>query len=46
MDLTKQYPRSPYEKVGGYMMLGKTSDKARAKHQNALGEYIYDCPLD
>lgn len=46
MDLTKQYPRSPYEKVGGYVMLGRTTDKARAKHKNALGEYIYNCPLD
>ena len=46
MDLTKQYPRSPYQKVGGYMMLGRTIDKARAKHENKLGEYIYNCPLD
>ena len=46
MNLTKQYPRSPYKKVGGYTMLGRTSDKARAKHENALGGYIYDCPLD
>ena len=46
MDLTKQYPRSPYQKVGGCMMLGRTSDKARAEHENALGEYMYDCPLD
>jgi hypothetical protein len=46
MDLTKAYPRSPYEKLGGYMMLGRTSDKARAKHKNTLGEYIYNCPLD
>lgn len=47
MDLTKQYPRSPYDKTaGGYVMLGRTVDKARAKLENALGEYMYDCPLD
>ena len=46
MNLIKEYPRSPYEKVGGYVMLGRTVDKARAKLENALGEYMYDCPLD
>ena len=46
MDLVKQYPRSPYEKLGGYVMLGRTVDKAYAKLENALGEYTYDCPLD
>jgi len=46
MNLTKQYPRSPYEKMGEYVMLGRTVDKARAKLENALGEYIYNCPLD
>ena len=46
MNLTKEYPRSPYEKVRGYVMLGRTIDKARAKLENALGEYMYDCPLD
>ena len=40
MNLTKEYPRSPYEKVGGYVMLGRTIDKARAKLENALGEYL------
>ena len=46
MDLTKQYPRSPYDKTGGYVMLGRTVDKARAKLEDTLGEYMYDCPLD
>ena len=46
MDLAKQYPRSPYDKIGGYVMIGRTSDKACAKHDNTLGEYIYNCPLD
>ena len=46
MNLTKNFPRSPYEKVGGYMMLGRTIDKAHATLQSLLGEYMYDCPLD
>ena len=46
MDLTKNFPRSPYEKVDGYMMLGRTIDKAHATLQGLLGEYMYDCPLD
>ena len=46
MDLTKNFPRSPYEKVDGYMMLGRTIDKAHAALQGLLGEYMYDCPLD
>ena len=46
MDLTKQYPRSPYKKLNGYVMLGRAIDKARAKLKDALGEYIYNCPLD
>ncbi len=46
MDLTKNFPRSPYEKVDDYMMLGRTIDKAHATLQGLLGEYMYDCPLD
>ena len=46
MNLTKNFPRSPYEKVGGYMMLGRTIDKAHATLQGLVGEYMYDCPLD
>lgn len=46
MDLTKQYPRSPYVKVGGYVMLARVIDKARSKHANTLGEYVYNSLLD
>ena len=46
MDLTKTYPRSPYAKLGNLYMLGRTADKARAKLDGDLGEYLYDCPLD
>ena len=30
MDLVKQYPCSPYKKLGGYVMLGRTMDKVYA----------------
>ena len=46
MDLTKQAPRSPKTKVGGYVILGRTLDKCRALLWGNIGEYHYDCPLD
>lgn len=46
MDLTKQFPRSPREKLGGILMFPRTIDKARAFHAGTLGEYIYDCKMD
>jgi hypothetical protein len=46
LDLTKTYPRSPKERLGGYLHLARMTDKARAKAAGTLGEYIYPCPLD
>jgi Domain of unknown function (DUF5069) len=46
LDLTRQFPRSPGEKLGGYAHLGRMIDKARAKAAGTVGEYIYPCPLD
>lgn len=46
LDLTKEYPRSPKEKLGGYVHLCRMIDKARAKAAGTIGEYIYPCPLD
>lgn len=46
LDLTKQFPRSPQEKLGGYAHLARMADKARAKEAGTLGEYLYPCPLD
>ena len=46
MDLIKNFPRSPKEKMAGVVMLPRTIDKARALHAEKLGEYKYDCPLD
>ena len=45
-DLTKEPPRSPRVKVGGFMILGRTIDKCRALLFGTIGEYHFDCPLD
>jgi hypothetical protein len=45
-DLTKEAPRSPRIRVGGYAILGRTLDKCRAEVGGNIGEYDFDCPLD
>src|ERR1700732_186849 len=45
-DLTKEPPRSPRVRVGGYAILGRTIDKSRALVAGNIGEYHFDCPLD
>jgi hypothetical protein len=45
-DLTKEAPRSPRTRVGGYAILGRTLDKCRAFVAGNIGEYHFDCPLD
>ena len=45
-DLTKEAPRSPRIRVGGYAILGRTLDKCRALIAGNIGEYHFDCPLD
>jgi hypothetical protein len=45
-DLTKEPPRSPHERLGGYAILARTIDKARATVEGRIGEYHFDCPLD
>jgi hypothetical protein len=45
-DLTKEAPRSPRVRVGGYAILGRTIDKCRALVAGNIGEYHFDCPLD
>ena len=46
MDLTKQFPRSPYDMNAGVVMVCRTTDKCRARLAGTLGDYHYDCPLD
>ncbi|HWB58480.1 MAG TPA: DUF5069 domain-containing protein [Chthoniobacteraceae bacterium] len=45
-DLTKEAPRSPRIRLGGYVILGRTTDKCRAFLAGTIGEYHFDCPLD
>ena len=46
MDLTKQFPRSPYDMMAGIVMLPRTLDKYKNYNAGTLGEYHYNCPLD
>ena len=45
-DLTKEAPRSPRDRVGNYVILGRAIDKGRASLEGKTGEYHFDCPLD
>ncbi len=40
MDLTKDVPRSPYEKLGGIVFLPRAIDKGRADLDGKLGDYL------
>lgn len=45
-DLTKQAPRSPRVRLGGYVVLPRILDKGRAILAGKNGEYLYACLLD
>jgi len=45
-DLTKQAPRSPRVRLGGYVILPRMLDKCRATLGGKNGEFTYACPLD
>ena len=45
-DLTKEAPRSPRVRLGGYALLARMIDKGRAFLVGKNGEYNFDCPLD
>jgi hypothetical protein len=45
-DLTRQPPRSPRVRLGGYVILPRMLDKGRATMAGKNGEYHYACPLD
>jgi hypothetical protein len=45
-DLTRQPPRSPRVRLGGYVLLPRLLDKGRATIAGTNGEYHYNCPLD
>lgn len=46
MDLRHTYPRSPRERLAGYVHLPRMLDKCRATLAGTQGEYIYPCPMD
>ena len=46
-DLSKEAPASPHKHVGGYVILARLADKARAEFLGGnIGDYHTDCPLD
>ncbi len=45
-DLTAQAPTSPRQRTGGYAILSRMTDKARADIAGNIGDYHTDCPLD
>ena len=46
LDLTKQAPHSPRERVAGFAIAVRAIDKCRASLAGTPGEYHYDCPMD
>ena len=46
MNLIDNFPRSPREKLVGLLHIPRMVDKANAKRDNVLGEYIFPCPID
>jgi len=45
-DLTRSFPRSPRETLGGFVVAARALDKCRAVLNGSQGEYHFDCPLD
>jgi hypothetical protein len=46
LDLTQRPPRSPRVRLGGYTILPRILDKARAELAGSAGEYKYKNPTD
>ena len=45
-DLTRNPPRSPRVRLGGYVILPRMLDKCRALIAGQNGKYNYACPMD
>ncbi|MGI8601462.1 MAG: DUF5069 domain-containing protein [Verrucomicrobiales bacterium] len=45
-DLSKTFPRSPRDTLGGFVVAARALDKCRAVLAGTNGEYHFDCPLD
>ena len=42
----KDFPRRGRDEYGGYYWLLRVFDKARAKRDDTIHDYIYPCPMD
>jgi hypothetical protein len=42
----KDFPRRGRDQYGGYYWILRVFDKARAKRNGTIHDYIYPCPLD
>jgi hypothetical protein len=45
-DLAREAPRSPRERLGGYVLMARMIDKGRATINGTNGDYHFDCPVD
>lgn len=45
-DLTREFPRSPRETLGGFVLAARAVDKCRAVLAGTGGDYHSGCPLD
>lgn len=45
LDLRREFPRSPNELLGGYVILARTIDKCRADLAGTAGGYHWNCGL-
>lgn len=45
-DLTREAPRSPRQRLGGYLIMARMIDKGRATLAGTNGDYHFDCPVD
>jgi len=46
LDLARQAPHSPRERIDGFCIAGRAVDKCRATTAGTQGEYHFNCPLD
>jgi len=45
-DLMQESPRSPRQRLGGYVIMARMADKGRASFNGTNAEYHFNCPLD
>lgn len=45
-DLSREAPRSPRVRLGGYVLMARMIDKGRATIAGTAGDYHFDCPVD